>query len=184
MRVGDYIKELATRHSFSQSDLARETGFSRQILSYIISGKREMTISQALRLESLFNLKAGTLSKMQMESKIEDHRATLRSHLCRKLIQEKVFWSYDNVKEQDILDNDIIEKTFIHLDMNDIDLLFELYPHKYVRMIWDKQMAPQGEYLRTLNTMIARYYFGIKQPKEYLNKKERNHIKKLTKSNA
>ena len=68
MSVGGYISELSRDRGLSQSDVARECGFSRQIMSYIIAGERKMTIQQALRLESLFSLKSGTLLKMQEES--------------------------------------------------------------------------------------------------------------------
>lgn len=68
MTTGQYISKLSEERRFSQSDVARQTGLSRQIISYIISGKRELTLQQALRLESLFNLKQGTLVRMQMTS--------------------------------------------------------------------------------------------------------------------
>lgn len=65
MTTGQYISSLSKAKGLTQSDVARQIGLSRQILSYIISGKREMTLSQALRLESLFSLKQGTLVRMQ-----------------------------------------------------------------------------------------------------------------------
>ena len=64
-----------------------------------------------------------------------------------------------------INDEELIEKCFTVLDMDDIDLMFELYPRKRIQKVWREQMAIQGEYMRMLNIMIAMYYFGIKKLK-------------------
>lgn len=179
MSVGGYISELSRDRRLSQSDVARECGFSRQIMSYIIAGERKMTIQQALRLESLFSLKSGTLLKMQEEETVRMYKEKLRHSLVEKLLKSNAFWSYDSVDEKDITDDDIIENTFIHLDMDDISRLFELYTRKFVRKVWEDRMAGQGDYMASLNMMIAQYYFGISNPERFLRKMEISHMKKI-----
>ena len=76
---------------------------------------------------------------------------------------------------------DFREKCFTQLDMDDIDLMFELYPRKRIQQVWRERMAIQGEYMQMLNIMIAMYYFGIKEPEKYLAKVERQHINKILK---
>ena len=66
--------------------------------------------------------------------------------------------------------------------MDDIELMFELYPRKQIMKVWREQMAIQGEYMRMLNIMIAMYYFGIKGPERYLERVERQHLNKLLKN--
>ena len=105
---------------------------------------------------------------------------SLRHSLCLKLLEANAFWSYDDVSEEEVSDEDIIEKTLMLLDMDDISRLFELYPRKFVREVWEKRLACQGEYLYTLNMMIAQYYFNIKSPEQYLRRKEISHIHKIT----
>lgn len=180
MKVGGYIIEMAGKIGLTQSDLAREAGLSRQSLSYIVSGSRDMTIPQALRLESSLSLRRGTLVRMQDEDRIERHVAGLRHTLCERLVSANAFWSYDGAGEDSISDEDMVEKTFMVLDMDDISLLFELFPKRFVRKVWDERMSFQGEYIRELNMMIAQYYFGIDNPAEYLDRKEKSHIRKLT----
>lgn len=180
MTTGQYISKLSEERRFSQSDVARQTGLSRQIISYITSGKRELTLQQALRLESLFNLKQGTLVRMQDDERIHRHIESIRKSLCTKLLDNKTFWSYSDVTEETISDGDLIEKTFIHLDMDDIKLLFELFPMRFVRRVWEDRMAGQGAYLYSLNMMIAQYYFNIRNPKAFLHKKELEQVKKVT----
>lgn len=179
MTTGQYISKLSEERRFSQSDVARQTGLSRQIISYIISGKRELTLQQALRLESLFNLKQGTLVRMQDDERIHRHIESIRKSLCTKLLDNKTFLSYSDVTEETISDGDLIENTFIHLDMDDIKLLFELFPMRFVRRVWEDRMAGQGAYLYSLNMMIAQYYFNIRNPKAFLHKKELEQVKKM-----
>ena len=180
MTTGEYISKLSEERRFSQSDVARQTGLSRQIVSYIISGKRELTLHQALRLESLFDLKQGTLVRMQDEERINKHIESIWESLCAKLLTGKAFWSYSDVTEETISNEDLIEKTFIHLDMDDINLLFELFPLRFVRKVWEDRMAGQGAYLYSFNMMIAQYYFNIRNPKAFLRRKELEHVKKMT----
>ena len=68
--------------------------------------------------------------------------------------------------------------------MNDIDLMFELFPRKQIQQIWQERMAIQGEYMQMLNVMIAMYYFGIKEPEKYLAKVEKKHINNLLKKSS
>lgn len=71
-----------------------------------------------------------------------------------KLLEANAFWSYDDVSEEEVSDEDIIEKTLMLLDMDDI--------------------------FHALNMMIAQYYFNIKSPEQYLRRKEISHIHKIT----
>lgn len=180
MTMGQYISRLSEENKLSQSEVARRSGLSRQIISFITSGKRELTLQQALRLESLFDLKQGTLVRMQDDERINRHINSIRESLCTKLLDNKSFWSYSDVTEETISDEDLIEKTFIHLDMDDIRLLFELFPLRFVRRVWEDRMAGQGAYLYSLNMMIAQYYFNIHNPKTFLRRKELEQVKKMT----
>ena len=179
--VGQYINELIARAGLSQADVAREINVSRQLLSYIISGKREMSLQLAMKLESFFSLPDGELMKMQALQAVQQRKQSIREHLCNELVAKNAFWSYD-VKSYDIIpDEELIEKCFTVLDIPDIDLMFELYPRKYIKQVWRERMAIQGEYMQMLNIMIAMYYFGIKEPEKYLTRVEQQHINKIFK---
>lgn len=179
--VGQYINELIARAGLSQADVAREINVSRQSLSYIISGKREMSLQLAMKLESFFSLPDGELMKMQALQAVQQRKQSIREHLCNELVAKNAFWSYD-VKSYDIIpDEELIEKCFTVLDIPDIDLMFELYPRKRIQQVWRERMAIQGEYMQMLNIMIAMYYFGIKEPEKYLARVEQQHINKILK---
>jgi plasmid maintenance system antidote protein VapI len=178
--VGQYIKSLIIGSGHSQSDIARSIGVQRQLLSYIVAGRRELSLPLALKLESFFNLPEGKLLKMQAENNVHSYKRQLKNELAVQLLRANAFWSYANVSAKIIPDEELIERTFIYLDMKDIAKLFELYSRDYVRKVWREKMAIQGDYLFSLNVMIALYYFDIRQPEKYLMRIEREHIKQLT----
>jgi plasmid maintenance system antidote protein VapI len=175
--VGQYIESLVKDSGQRQSEVARSVGVSRQLLSYVITGKRELSMPLALKLESFFNLPEGRLLKMQAEDSIRGYKQKLREELVGELLAVNAFWSYADVSVANIPDEELIEKVFTYLDLKDIAKLFELYPREYIRKVWHQRMAIQGDYLFNLNVMIALYYFDIRQPEKYLRRVEREHIK-------
>jgi len=180
--IGQYINKLILDSGLSQAEVSRKINISRQLLSYIICGKREMSLQLAMKLEAFFSLPNGYLVKMQAMQAVKRRKQALRNHLCEQLAAKNAFWSYDVNSFNDIPNNELIEKCFTVLDMDDIELMFELYPRKQIMKVWREQMAIQGDYMRMLNIMIAMYYFGIKEPESYLEKAERQHLNKLLKN--
>ena len=184
--IGEYIGNLILNAGITQAKLARDINVPRQLLSCVISGKREMSLQLAIKLESYFSLPDGELLKMQTMQAIKKHKQSIRNHICEQLTAKNAFWSY-NVKSFDTIpDEELIEKCFTSLDIDDINLMFELYPRKQIQQVWRKRMAIQGEYMQRLNILIAMYYFDIKEPEKYLAKAEKQHINNLLKiaSNA
>lgn len=179
--VGKYIEQLCSKHRISQSAVAREINVPRQSLSYVLCGKRELSLQLAMKLEAFFSLPDGELMKMQALQAIMQRKRKIKDELCRKLLKKNAFWSYDIKSIDEIPDDEVIEKSFIVLDMDDIDMMFEIYPRKQIQRVWRERMAIQGEYMKMLNVMIAMYYFGIRNPEKYLARIEREHIKKLLK---
>ncbi len=177
--VGQYIASLIKAGKYRQADVARAIGVQRQLLSYIIAGQRELSLPLAMKLESFFNLPEGRLLKMQIENSIYNYKYQLKNELVAQLLKVNAFWSYTNLSAEGIPAEELIEKTFIYLDLRDIAKLFEIYTKDYVRKIWREKMAIQGDFLFNLNVMIAMYYFDIKQPEKYLKRIEQKHLKQI-----
>ena len=95
-------------------------------------------------------------------------QASIKSNLLAKLKQEHCFWSYNEDTISDISDDMLIEKTLLHLDLEEIDQLFQLYPYSRVKRVWLDHLVPQEEYLYTLNRFLAWYYFKAKLPDAYI----------------
>ena len=128
--IGEYISNLTIRTGITQAELAREINVPRQLLSYVISGKREMSLQLAMKLESYFSLTEGELVKMQAMQTVKKRKQSIRNHLCEQLVAKNAFWSYDVKSFDAIPDEELIEKCFTILDIDDIDLMFEIYPRK------------------------------------------------------
>lgn len=182
--IGEYISNLTIHYGITQAKLAREINVPRQLLNCIISGKREMSLQLAMKLESFFSLPEGELMKMQAMQAIKKRKQSIRNHLCEQLVAKNAFWSYDVKSFDSIPDEELIEKCFTILDIDDIDLMFEIYPRKQIQQVWRNKMAIQGEYMQCINIMIAMYYFGIKKPEKYLAKVEKQHINKIFKESS
>ena len=97
--------------------------------------------------------------------------------LISKLIKTKRFWSYDVSNNTAIPDEILIEKTLIYLDIDDINLLFSIYPYKKIKQVWLERIAIQGAFFVRLNRFLAWMYFHIKNPDRYLKVIENRHLK-------
>ena len=73
----------------------------------------------------------------------------------------------------------LIEKTLLHLDLPEIDLLFKLYPFKQIKQVWLEHLVPQEEYLYTLNRFFAWYYFNAKRPDAYIKSMATRHYNRM-----
>ena len=95
-------------------------------------------------------------------------QSPIKNKLLTKLKQEHCFWSYAVENISNIPDDILIEKTLLHLDLEDIDQLFKIYSLRKIKRVWLDHLIPQEEYLYTLNRFFAWYYFKIKYPDRYI----------------
>lgn len=107
-------------------------------------------------------------------------QASIKSNLLAKLKQEHCFWSYNEETISDISDDMLIEKTLLHLDLEEIDQLFQIYPFRKVKRVWLEHLIPQEEYLYTLNRFLAWYYFKAKSPDSYIKAMATRYYNRLT----
>ena len=106
-------------------------------------------------------------------------KESIKLQLSGDLKRENCFWSYDNVSIGNIPDELLIEKTLRHLDLPEINLLFQIYSTRRIKRVWLDRLVPQEEYLYTLNRFLAWYYFKIKRPDSYIKSMATRHFNKL-----
>ncbi len=92
----------------------------------------------------------------------------IKPYLIERLKQEKAFWSYDEPAIKDVPDSILVELVMLHLDLDDIDRLFVLYPYQQVKQAWIENVVAQGERYYVLNKFFAWYYFKMKNPGVYV----------------
>ncbi len=95
-------------------------------------------------------------------------QAEIRSYLIRKLKQGHCLWSYDQRSVKKIPDNVLVELVMLHLDIDEINLLFRLFPYEKIKRAWLENVVIQGERYYILNSFFAWYYFHAKQPQRYV----------------
>ena len=103
----------------------------------------------------------------------------IKQTLLEKLKQEHCFWSYNESSIKEVSDDLLIEKTLLYLDLDEINLLFQLYPFKKIKQVWLERLVPQEEYLYTLNRFFAWYYFKAKKPDAYLKSVTTRYLNKI-----
>lgn len=104
----------------------------------------------------------------------------IKLQLTNKLIAAGGFWSYDkNSVRLSISDEQLIEAALEKLDLDDINLLFQVFSAKKIKQVWLKKMVVQGDYYYSLNRFYAWYYFNIRYPDRYLKAMMTRHLTHL-----
>jgi hypothetical protein len=104
-------------------------------------------------------------TEMQWEEKVD--REQLRTILTENLKKENVFWSFDQPSFSEISDDLLIEKVLLHLDIDDIKILFRLFPVNKIKSVWKESMLSQEPMYHQLNRLYAFLFFEIKNPDRY-----------------
>jgi len=102
----------------------------------------------------------------------------IREHLLAMLQKEHAFWSYDVTSVKVMPDESLIEQTLLHLDIDELLLLFQLFPKKMIKRVWVNKIVPLEPTYHGLNRLYAFMFFNIKHPDRFLQ----YHIKKRLKS--
>ena len=112
---------------------------------------------------------------------LSENKNKLRQSIFRKLKKENAFWSYnpESVTFRNIDDEILIYKTLVHLDIKEINQLFSMYDKVKIQEVWERELCIQGDFYRRLNKFLAYCYFNIDDPKKYIRKIERKHLKAI-----
>lgn len=105
----------------------------------------------------------------------------IKQFLFKKLVDERAFWSYDMSAVTSIPDDMLIAETLIHLDIEEINLLFKVFSKQKIKSVWLDQLVVQGKYYGDMNRLYAWFYFDIKKPERYLKSMITRHYTKLSK---
>ena len=102
----------------------------------------------------------------------------IKPYLIGKLKENHCLWSYDSKSITDIPDDVLVELVMLHLDIKEINLLFQVYTYRNIKKAWIENVVAQGERYYNLNTFFAWYYFNIKQPHRYVKAMETKMLNK------
>jgi len=103
----------------------------------------------------------------------------LRKRLEKKLIDENAFWSYDKSSIDIIPDDVLIEKVLLHLDIEDVQSLFLIFPKKEIKKVWQEIVLPREPLYHNINRLYAFLFFNIEHPDRYIRYYKNKHIKSI-----
>ena len=108
------------------------------------------------------------------------YHSGIRKDLFRKLVGSNAFWSYSKISYEKITDDILIEKVMECLDIEDIRKLFELYSRNHLRRVWKNELVIQDPYFRSLNILLAKLFFNISKPEQYISRVQKEYQKSIT----
>jgi hypothetical protein len=103
----------------------------------------------------------------------------LRKRLEKKLIKRNAFWSYDKSSIVVIPDDVLIEKVMLHLDIEDVQALFFLFPKKEIKKVWQDVVLPREPLYHNINKLYAFMFFDIEHADRYIRYYKNKHIKSI-----
>jgi hypothetical protein len=103
----------------------------------------------------------------------------LRKRLEKKLIEGNAFWSYDKSSIVVIPDDVLIEKVLLHLDIEDVQALFFLFPKKEIKKVWQDVVLPREPLYHNINKLYAFMFFDIEHADRYIRYYKNKHIKSI-----
>lgn len=92
----------------------------------------------------------------------------LRYQLYDALLKNNAFWSYEKPSFEEVSDEALIEMAIVHLDVDDINKLFILFPKEKIREVWQERILSQEPYYHDLNYLMAWLYFDIEDPEKFI----------------
>ena len=90
------------------------------------------------------------------------------------IIMEKIknnggFWSYSGLPEH-MDDDSVIEASLVHLDLEDLPLLFGIWSKAHIKKVWKERLVSQGKRMNIHNYILAVKLFAIENPDKYLSR--------------
>ena len=92
----------------------------------------------------------------------------IRSYLIAQLKAHHCFWSYETNSIKEVPDDVLVELVMLYLDLDEIELLFQLFGYNKVKRAWIENVVAQGERYYNLNYFFAWFYFHVKNPRSYV----------------
>lgn len=111
-----------------------------------------------------------------LQSKVETmsgqkNSLSKRQSLSKRLFDSGYLWSYSTMSDNAVLpDEELILNGLSHLEFEDMPLLFDAFPYRQIKQVWQQRMLPYPDYYGTLNLLLATLFFHIKSPKKYTAK--------------
>ena len=107
------------------------------------------------------------------------NKDVIKQYLFNTLKEKGCFWSYNHasMNVSDLSDEFLIEKVLLHLDLNELNLLFRAYPKEQIKEIWRWKVCSLEPYYHSSNIFFAKVYFNIKNAERYIKMQSRRAVR-------
>lgn len=164
--MGDMTTDQALERLFSQRAWHKNSGIgestARSYKKRFLDNKLDLEAKIKILRVSGFDL----VQEMQWKESVDAD--LLKRELFDKLLEYKAFWSYDLQSVASVSDETLIENVLLHLDLEEISILFKLFPIRKIKRIWKERMLRREPLYHNLNILYAFLFFRIKDPDRYI----------------
>jgi len=102
---------------------------------------------------------------------VQKNKENKKQSLSKQLYDSGYLWSYKAMGDHAVLpDEELIVNGLSHLEFEDMPMLFEVFPYRQIKHVWQQRMLPYPDYYGILNLLLAALFFHIKSPKKYTSK--------------
>ena len=124
-----------------------------------------------LQMSFFFCNFAAESSKGEDFMSVQKHSLAKKQLLSKQLYDSGYLWSYKAIGDDAVLtDEELILNGLSHLEFEDMSMLFEAFPYRQIKQVWQQRMLPYPDYYGVLNLLLAALFFHIKSPKKYTAK--------------
>ena len=164
--IADMTTDQALERLFSKRAWYKNSGIggstARSYKKRFLDNKLDLEAKMKILRVSGFDL----VQEMQWKENVDAD--FLRRELFDKLLEYNAFWSYDLQSIVSVSDEILIENVLLHLDLEEISLLFRLFPTRKIKRIWKERMLRREPLYHNLNILYAFLFFRIKDPDRYI----------------
>ena len=173
--AGEIIRERLAIMGISQVELANRCDEHVQVISAILNGQREIPIPLSVKLDYALELEQGFIAVAQARYlasqearnlKIPDMQSRKRA-ILKKVKAAGGLWSYQGIPGH-MGDDDIIEAALVHLELEDMPMLLQIWSKSHLKRVWKERLVSQGRRMNILNYILAVKLFGVSHPDKYL----------------
>ena len=159
----------------SQVELAARCGEHVQTISAVLNGQREIPVPLSVRLDVALGLEPGSVAIWQARYlvSVEMQRQNIVDMQGRRMaVLERIkaaggLWSYQGIPEH-LDDDSIIEAALVHMELEDLPMLFQIWSKSHLKRVWKERLVSQGKRMNILNYILAVKLFGVRHPDNYL----------------
>lgn len=171
----ELIQNRISELGISQAELVARCGEHAQTISAIMHGRRDIPVSLSIKMDIALGLPKGTIARAQTNDLVEKELKRVRLQEIqnrKKAILERVkkaggLWSYQGIPEH-LDDDSIIEAALVHLDLEDMHLLFQIWSKAHIKRVWKERLVSQGSRMNILNYILAVKVFHVNHPDNYI----------------